>query len=118
MAPSDSDGADIEQLNRNLVALGFNAANITVDDVWQAATTEGVDLLQESLGRTETGILTLGQIVFLPGAQLVTAVDGVGRRDRGIGRHERERDRRPARARVRELRGPSQVLGAQSAEIP
>ena len=76
LSPSDTDGADIEQLNRNLVALGFNAANITVDDVWQAATTEGVDLLQESLGETETGVLTLGQIVFLPGDQLVTTVAG------------------------------------------
>src|ERR1700733_11197349 len=76
LGPSDSDGADIEQLNRNLVALGFNAVNIAVDDIWQPATTEGVDLLQESLGETETGVLTLGQIVFLPGAQLVTTVDG------------------------------------------
>ena len=76
LSPSDSDGADIEELNRNLVKLGFNAANITVDDVWQAATTEGVDLLQESLGETETGTLTLGRIVFLPGDQLVTTVDG------------------------------------------
>ena len=76
LGPSDSDGADIEELNRNLVKLGFNAANVTVDDVWQAATTEGVDLLQESLGETETGTLTLGQIVFLPGDQLVTTVDG------------------------------------------
>ena len=76
LGPSDSDGADIEELNRNLVRLGFNAPNITVDDVWQLATTEGVDLLQESLGETETGILSLGQIVFLPGAQLVTTVDG------------------------------------------
>jgi hypothetical protein len=76
LSPSDSDGADILELNRNLVRLGFNASNITVDDVWQAATTEGVDLLQESLGETATGTLTLGQIVFLPGAQLVTTVDG------------------------------------------
>ncbi|HTT29146.1 MAG TPA: hypothetical protein VMG37_12090 [Solirubrobacteraceae bacterium] len=76
LGPSDSDGADVEELNRNLVKLGFNAANITVDDVWQAATTEGVDLLQESLGETETGTLTLGRIVFLPGDQLVTTVDG------------------------------------------
>ncbi len=76
LGPSDSDGADIEELNRNLVKLGFNAANITVDDAWQAATTEGVELLQESLGETETGTLTLGQIVFLPGDQLVTTVDG------------------------------------------
>ncbi|MGA8720394.1 MAG: hypothetical protein WB557_20470, partial [Solirubrobacteraceae bacterium] len=76
LGPADSNGADIEQLNRNLVALGFNAANITVDDVWQDATTEGVDLLQESLGETETGTLTLGQIVFLPRDQIVTTVDG------------------------------------------
>ena len=76
LTPSDSDGPDVQQLNRNLVRLGFNASNITVDDVWQPATTEGVDLLQESLGETETGILSLGQIVFLPGDQLVTTVDG------------------------------------------
>ncbi|MBV8999660.1 MAG: hypothetical protein JO304_11395, partial [Solirubrobacterales bacterium] len=72
---SDSDGQDILQLNRNLVALGFNPDGIVVDDVWQAATTAGVELFQESLGETETGSLSLGQIVFLPGAQLVSTVD-------------------------------------------
>jgi Putative peptidoglycan binding domain len=76
LGPYDSDGPDIEQLNRNLIRLGFNAANITLDDVWQPATTEGVDLFQESLGETATGVLSLGQIVFLPGDQLVTTVDG------------------------------------------
>ena len=64
------------QLNRNLVEMGFNADGITVDDVWQPGTTLGVELLQESLGDAETGSLQLGQIVFLPGAQLVSAVDG------------------------------------------
>lgn len=72
---SDSDGQDILQLNRNLVALGFNPDGIVVDDVWQAATTAGVDLLQESLGETQTGSLPLGKIVFLPGAQLISTVD-------------------------------------------
>ena len=52
---SDSAGQDILELNRNLVALGFNPDGIVVDDVWQAATTAGVELLQESLGETETG---------------------------------------------------------------
>ena len=38
---SDSDGPDILELNRNLVALGFNPDGIVVDDVWQPATTAG-----------------------------------------------------------------------------
>ncbi len=105
LSPSDSDGADIEQLNRNLVALGFNAANITVDDVWQAATTEGVDLLQESLGETETGILTLGQIVFLPGDQLVTTVDGTVGSTGGSGGTNASATVEEPGAGVRQLRG-------------
>jgi hypothetical protein len=72
---SDSDGPDILQLNRNLVRLGFNPDGIVVDDVWQAATTAGVELYQASLGETETGSIALGKIVFLPGAQLISTVD-------------------------------------------
>ena len=77
LSAADSDGADVLELNRNLVALGFNANGITVDDIWQPATTLGVELLQESLGETATGSLTLGKVVFLPGPQLVSTVDGV-----------------------------------------
>ena len=72
---SDSDGRDNLQLNRNLVRLGFDPDGIVVDDEWQAATTAGVDLFQESLGETQTGSLPLGKIVFLPGAQLISTVD-------------------------------------------
>jgi hypothetical protein len=72
---SDSAGQDILQLNRDLVALGFNPDGIVLNDEWQAATTAGVDLFQESLGESQTGDLTLGQIVFLPGNQLISAVD-------------------------------------------
>ncbi len=86
LGSSDSDGSDILQLNRNLVALGFNPGGIVVDDAWQAATTDGVDLLQASLGETETGKLILGQIVFLPGPQLVSALDtGIGSTGTGGG---------------------------------
>jgi hypothetical protein len=77
LSAADSDGADVLELNRNLVALGFNANGITVDDIWQPATTLGVELLQESLGQTATGSLTLGKVVFLPGPQLVSTLDGV-----------------------------------------
>ncbi|MGO9971480.1 MAG: hypothetical protein ACLP01_01350 [Solirubrobacteraceae bacterium] len=41
----------------------------------RTATTDGVEAFQDSLGETETGELTLGQIVFLPGDQLISAVD-------------------------------------------
>ncbi|MBV8944979.1 MAG: peptidoglycan-binding protein [Solirubrobacterales bacterium] len=73
---SDSAGQDILQLNRNLVALGFDPGGVVVDDVWQPATTAAVELFQESLGETETGSLTLGHIVFLPGSRVVSTVDG------------------------------------------
>ena len=72
---SDSAGPDILELNKNLIRLGFDAYGIVADDEWQAATTDGVELFQESLGETETGDLTLGQIVFLPGNQLISNVE-------------------------------------------
>jgi hypothetical protein len=71
---SDTAGQDILQLNRSLVALGFNPEGIVVDDTWQVATTAGVDMWQASLGEAETGSLSLGQIVFLPGEQLVSSL--------------------------------------------
>ena len=76
LSAADSAGEDILQLNRNLVDLGFNPDGIVIDDTWQAATTDAVELFQGSLGEPETGILTLGQIVFLPGDQLISTVDG------------------------------------------
>jgi len=79
-----TEGEDVLELNRNLVALGFNANGIVVDDQWQDATTLGVELLQESLGETATGKLTLGRVVFLPGPQLISTVEGtVGNTDNG-----------------------------------
>ena len=63
------------ELNRNLVALGFDSGGIAVDDEWQPATTAGVQELQRSFGQAGTGKLALGRVVFLPGDQLVSAVD-------------------------------------------
>ncbi len=74
LGPSDGDARDVLELNRNLVALGFNPQGIVVDDAWQAATTAGVDALQGFLGQTETGTFTLGQLMFLPGNRLVSSV--------------------------------------------
>jgi hypothetical protein len=78
LSPSVSDGPDVLELNQNLVNLGFdNGEPITVNDTWQAATTDAVERWRGSLGETETGTVTLGQVVFLPGAQVVSSVSTV-----------------------------------------
>ena len=76
LTSGDTNGPDIEELNADLKAMGFDPDNeITVDQTWQDATTDAVERFQGSIGQTETGTLSLGQIVFLPGPQLVNAVD-------------------------------------------
>jgi hypothetical protein len=69
-------GADVQQLNADLVALG-DASKTDLDpssEYFSAATAAGVEKLQSDLGVTQTGILTLGQVVFLPTAARVTSV--------------------------------------------
>ncbi|HEX3834678.1 MAG TPA: peptidoglycan-binding domain-containing protein [Solirubrobacteraceae bacterium] len=78
LGPSVSPGPDVLELNRDLRRLGFDPEHlITIDDIWQTATTDAVDLWQESLGETATGMIALGRVVFLPGAQRITGVDTV-----------------------------------------
>jgi hypothetical protein len=73
---SDTAGPDILELNRDLKKMGFDSGNeITVDDEWQSGTTDAVERWQTSLGETETGTITLGQIVFLPGQQEIDTLD-------------------------------------------
>jgi hypothetical protein len=75
LSATDLTGPDVYELNKNLVDLGYDPDGIVVDDTWQTATTAGIDALQYHLGETETGSLTLGQVVFLPGQQMIQAVD-------------------------------------------
>jgi hypothetical protein len=76
LTSGDSNGPDILQLNRDLRSLGFDPDHqIALNDTWQDATTTAVENWQSSLGQTETGTVTLGQIVFLPGPQVITSVD-------------------------------------------
>jgi len=74
-------GADVRQLNANLVALGY-ATSAELDpnsDYFSAETAYALELYQVHLGVTETGTLTLGQAVFLPTAARVTTVSaGLG----------------------------------------
>jgi hypothetical protein len=73
---SDVTGADVAQLNHDLVALGYvNRAD--VDSAWDEfswATKAGVENLQDHLGVDRTGRLDLGDVVFLPTAARVTAL--------------------------------------------
>jgi hypothetical protein len=69
-------GADVSELNTDLLKLGY-ATRATLGppsgwDYYSAETAYAVEQLQAKLGLTETGTMTLGQAVFLPGPALIT----------------------------------------------
>jgi hypothetical protein len=73
-------GADVAQLNRDLVVLGYATSDelSPTSDYFSGATADALDALQDHLGVTETGTLALGQAVFLPVARLrITNVRGM-----------------------------------------
>ena len=67
---SEVTGADVAELNADLVARGYaTRAQIPAgSDQFTWRTTDAVEKLQKALGVAETGTLGLGQAVFLPGA--------------------------------------------------
>lgn len=73
-------GADVLQLERNLVTLGHDPdRDIEVDREFDWATTNAVQDWQEALGVDETGTVELGQVVFLNGARRVGTIEsGIG----------------------------------------
>lgn len=74
LGPGVDDGADVEEVEANLVALGFATADeLTVDQDWTSATTEAVEDWQESLGLEETGSLGPGDVVIAFGAVRIAA---------------------------------------------
>jgi uncharacterized protein YijF (DUF1287 family) len=69
-------GADVEQLNADLVTLGF-ASSSNLDpksDYFGGETAYALKLLERALGIDQTGTLALGQAVFLPTAVRITAI--------------------------------------------
>ncbi len=73
-----TDGPDVKELKANLVALGFDPSHqITINNTFDSATTTAVEAWQSSLGETQTGVVTLGDVVFLPSAQRITQVNTV-----------------------------------------
>ncbi|MFI7649308.1 efflux RND transporter periplasmic adaptor subunit [Micromonospora sp. NPDC049460] len=61
-----AEGADVEQFERNLRALGHDG--FTVDDEYTGSTADAVRQWQEELGLPETGRVEPGRIVYAAGA--------------------------------------------------
>jgi peptidoglycan hydrolase-like protein with peptidoglycan-binding domain len=73
LAGGVSDGEDIEQLEGNLLALGYEPG--PVDEEFSYQTTEAVDAWQEDLDLEVTGEVDLGRVTFLRGPQRVTKLE-------------------------------------------
>jgi peptidoglycan hydrolase-like protein with peptidoglycan-binding domain len=73
-----SDGADVRQLEQNLVVLGMDPHHsVTVDRHFSAATASAIRRWQAARGvpaGDRTGTIPLGRVVFLPGAIRVSEV--------------------------------------------
>ena len=71
-------GADVRELNRDLVRLGYTTAAALGPrpgwDYYSSATGYAVERFQAHFGLAVTGGLSLGEVVFQPGPVLVTAL--------------------------------------------
>ena len=80
LAGGVSDGGDVRQLERNLVALGYDPGeSIEVDREWDAATTAAVLRWQGDRGLVRDGVVEPGDIVITGGPARV------GRHEGGVG---------------------------------
>jgi peptidoglycan hydrolase-like protein with peptidoglycan-binding domain len=66
-----SDGEDVRQLERNLVALGYDPGGMDIDDQFDSDTAAAVRAWQDALDVKETGAVEPGDAVFLPGARRI-----------------------------------------------
>lgn len=65
-------GADVEQLEANLTALGYDGFD--VDDEFTSYTAAAVEEWQEDLGVDETGVVAVSDVVFMPAGGRVDTV--------------------------------------------
>lgn len=69
------DGADVEVLEANLLALGYGAdGELVVDEVFDAATTTAIEAFQEAVGLTVDGTIDPSSVLLLSGPALVSEV--------------------------------------------
>ena len=65
-------GKDIKQLEENLFALGYADFEISqIDEVFDISTTNSIKKMQADLELIETGSISIGDVVFLPGTSIV-----------------------------------------------
>jgi hypothetical protein len=77
--PTATAGADVEQLEANLIALGYGTrGSLGPNQTWSDATTEAVKRWQKAVGRPQTGSVGMGDVVFLPGAVRIAAHNSGG----------------------------------------
>ena len=69
-------GPDVQQLEANLVELGFGDG-LTVDGTWDDATTDAVVAWQEATGMAADGQVDQGEVVFEPDAVIVAGLEGI-----------------------------------------
>ncbi|MEY2582693.1 MAG: hypothetical protein QOE09_2542 [Ilumatobacteraceae bacterium] len=75
LSTASTAGADIRQLEMNLVQLGFDPNHkIVINETYDAATKAAVTAWEDSLGLTGDGKITQGELVFIPGRLLVDTV--------------------------------------------
>ena len=75
LSTASTAGADVRQLEANLVMLGFDPEHkIHIDEVYDAATAAAVTLWEDSLGLKGDGKATQNEIVYIPGKMLVDTV--------------------------------------------
>jgi peptidoglycan hydrolase-like protein with peptidoglycan-binding domain len=75
LSTSSTAGADIRQLELNLVQLGFDPDHkVVIDEKYDSATKAAVTAWEDSLGLTGDGKITKGELVFIPGRLLVDTV--------------------------------------------
>ncbi len=69
-------GTDVQQLEEALVALGYDPdSDAAVDEEFSAYTATMVERWQEELGVEETGVVGYGDVIFIPEAAEVLAVN-------------------------------------------
>ncbi len=75
----DAEGPDVQQLEANLVALGYDPdATVTVDEIYTDATAAMVERLQDALELEPTGVVAQGDVLVVEGPVTVTTAPRVG----------------------------------------
>lgn len=70
-----SDGEDVKELEQNLLALGYaDSSNLAASGHFDSFDVAAIKRWQKAIGQAQTGVISLGQVVFLPAAIRITAV--------------------------------------------